>query len=132
MAVQPRNGGIADLRAMLFSDPESALAETMFPDRFDDKAVGMMRYQVFRFSSRIGFQPPYFYHAKLRDRLHRFAGPALVLWGGADRFVPTAHARAWGEGLAGSAVELIEGSGHAVHLEAPDIVAKRVAAFIGN
>lgn len=132
MAVQPRNGGIADLRAMLFSDAESELSGALFPDQPADKSVGMMRYQVFRFSSRIGFQPPYFYHVKLRDRLHRFAGPALVLWGGADKFVPTSHARAYGEGLAGSAVEMIEGSGHAVHLEAPDIVAETVAAFIGN
>ena len=130
MAVQPLNGGIADLRAMLFADGEGGLAQDMFPDQHRDKAQGMLRYQVFRFCSRIGFQPPYFYHAKLRDRLHRFAGPALVLWGGEDSFVPVSHAQAYGEGLSGSTVDIIAGCGHAVHLEAPDAVADRIVSFL--
>ena len=130
MAVQPRNGGIADLRTMLFGEGESGLAHTLCPDRIDDKSAGMLRYQTFRFSSRVGFQPPYFHHRKLRDRLHRFRGPALVLWGAQDRFVPPAHARAYGDGLSGATVELIAGAGHAAQLERPDVVAGKIATFM--
>ncbi|MDA1325113.1 MAG: alpha/beta fold hydrolase [Proteobacteria bacterium] len=132
MAVQPQNGGVGDLRSMLFSDGDGELAQTMFPDILADKPQGMRRYQVFRFASRVGFTPPYFYHAKLRDRLHRFKGPALVVWGNNDRFVPVSHAKAYGEALAGSTVELISGAGHAVILESPDVVAGKIAAFMAG
>lgn len=130
MAVQPRNGGIADLRSMVFADGEGALAQSLFPDAHIDKPQGMRRYQVFRFSSRIGFKPPYFYHAKLRDRLHRFKGPAMIVWGGNDRFVPINHANAYGSALSESCVEMIDGAGHAVILEEPDVVADKIAAFM--
>ena len=132
MAVQPRDGGIADLRSTLFADGEGDLAQSLFPDHHIDKPQGMRRYQIYRFSSRIGFKPPYFYHAKLRDRLHRFKGPALVLWGDNDRFVPPTHAAAYGEALPGSNVEMIDGGGHAVILEAPTMVADKIAAFLAN
>lgn len=132
MAVQPRNGGIADLRSMLFSDGEGDLAQALFPDIHADKPQGMRRYQAFRFSSRIGFKPPYFYHPKLRDRLHRFKNEALVIWGGSDNFVPVSHAAAYGEALPGGTVELIDGCGHTVILEAPDAVADKVTAFLSN
>jgi pimeloyl-ACP methyl ester carboxylesterase len=132
MAVQPRNGGIADLRSMLFADGEGELAQSLFPDLHEDKSQGMRRYQVFRFSSRIGFKPPYFYHPKLRERLHRFKGPAMVIWGADDQFVPVCHAAAYGEVLSGSTVELIDGAGHAVILESPDVVADKIAAFMAD
>ena len=130
MAVQPRNGGIADLRSMLFAEGESQLAQELFPDWPDEKAQGMRRYQVFRFSSRIGFKPPYFYHAKLRHRLHRFLGPTLILWGSEDRFVPSAHAAAYGASLSGSRIEVIDGAGHAVILEQASIVAQKISDFL--
>jgi len=130
MAVQPRNGGIADLRSMLFADGEGELAQSLFPDLHADKPQGMRRYQIFRFSSRVGFKPPYFYHAKLRDRLHRYKGPAMVVWGAKDQFVPVSHATAYGDVLTGSTVEMIDGGGHAVILESPEVVADKIAAFL--
>jgi len=132
MAVQPRNGGIADLRTMLFEDADGDLAQSMFPDIHADKAQGMRRYQAFRFAARVGFKPPYFYHAKLRDRLHRFKGPALVIWGADDRFVPPSHAAAYGQALTGGSVEMIDGCGHAVILENPDVVAGKITAFLSD
>ncbi len=132
MAVQPRNGGIADLRAMLFAEGEGALAREMFPDEIRDKAAGMLRYQAFRFAARVGFQPPYFYHRKLRDRLHRYGGPALVVWGEHDTFVPVAHATAYGKALGNATVDVIAGAGHAVQLEQPDRVAAKITSFLNS
>jgi pimeloyl-ACP methyl ester carboxylesterase len=130
MAVQPLNGGIADLRSMLFADGAGDLAEDLFPDQHRDKQQGMLRYQIFRCIARFGFKPPYFYHQKLRDRLYRFKGPTLVIHGANDAFVPPDHAVAYGDGFPGASVEMIAGAGHAVTLERPDEVAGKIAAFL--
>ena len=130
MAVQPLNGGIADLRSMLFADGEGELALDLFPDDHRDKQQGMLRYQIFRCIARFGFKPPYFYDRKLRDRLYRFKGPALVLHGARDTFVPSDHAVAYVEGFPGASFEKIEGSGHAVTLERPEVVAAKIAEFL--
>lgn len=130
MAVQPRNGGIADLRSMLFADGDGDLAEEWFPDQHRDKEQGMLRYQIFRCVARFGFKPPYFYHQKLRDRLYRFKGPALVVHGANDAFVPPDHAQAYADEFPNGSVETVAGAGHAVILEQPDAVAAKVAAFL--
>jgi len=130
MAVQPLNGGIADLRSMLFSDGEGALSQSLFGDEIKDKEQGMLRYKIFRCIARFGFKPPYFYHPKLRNRLHRFKGRSLIVWGSEDKFVPTSHATAYSEGFENNTLALIEGSGHAVHLEKPKLVAEKFSDFL--
>jgi pimeloyl-ACP methyl ester carboxylesterase len=55
----------------------------------------------------------------------------LVVWGGDDSFVPTSHAAAYGKNLPNASVEIIDGCGHAVQLEAPDVVAGKVTEFLG-
>ena len=52
--------------------------------------------------------------ADLRDRLGGVSTPILVIWGAMDQIVPATHA----EGIAGSEVHVIEGSGHMVQMEA--------------
>jgi pimeloyl-ACP methyl ester carboxylesterase len=91
----------------------------------------MLRYKTFRCIARFGFKPPYFYDQKLIDRLYRFKGDALVVWGSDDSFVPTSYAAAYVKNLANSSVEIIDGCGHAVQLEAPDVVADKVTQFLG-
>jgi pimeloyl-ACP methyl ester carboxylesterase len=131
MAVQPLNGKIDDIRHMMFADGNSDLAEEWIPDVLTGKPQGMLRYKTFRCIARFGFKPPYFYDQKLIDRLYRFKGDALVVWGRDDSFVPTSHAAAYGKNLANSSVEIIGGCGHAVQLEAPDVVAEKVTQFLG-
>ena len=84
-----------------------------------------------RFASRIGFNPPYFYDRKLRQRLHRFAGPALLVWGEDDRMVPRAHAEAYREGLAQAQLRIIAGAGHSPHAEKPQETAALLSDFFG-
>ena len=130
MAVQPLNGKIDDIRHMMFADGNSDLAEEWIPDQLTGKPQGMLRYKTFRCIARFGFKPPYFYDQKLIDRLYRFKGDALVVWGGDDSFVPTSHATAYGEHLPNASVEIIDGCGHAVQLEAPDVVADKAVKFL--
>jgi len=130
MMVQPESGTVRPLREMLFNDPDSAAAKALFADETTDFESGLLRYKAFRFASRIGFSPPYFHHRKLIDRLHRFGGPALVLWGENDRMVPVAHAEAYVKGLRGGRLEFVAGCGHSPHIEAPGETADRVLAFL--
>ena len=130
MAVQPLNGRIDDVRHMLFADGEGSLAEEWIPDQLSGKEQGMLRYKTFRCVARFGFKPPYFYDQKLVERLYRFKSKALVVWGSNDTFVPRSHATAYAEGFPNASVELIDGCGHAVLLEAPDVVAEKVLAFL--
>ena len=60
----------------MFADGSSNLANSVLADQTTEIKEGLMRYQVFRFSARIGFKPPYFYHDKLSERLYRFSPPA--------------------------------------------------------
>jgi pimeloyl-ACP methyl ester carboxylesterase len=137
--VLPANGvQLKSLRSLLFGDPDCAVARDLFPDNPSGMRAGpaidreLMRYKTFRFASRIGFKPPYLYNRKLRDRLGRYKGPALIVWGDADRMVPLAHARAYTEGLRGSRLELVKGAGHSVAAERPQETAKLVADFLAS
>ena len=85
---------------MLFARADDPAAQSLFPDDRSDAVRELSRYKMMRFASRIGFSPPYFYDRHLRQRLHRYKGPALLIWGEHDRMVPRAHAEAYREGLA--------------------------------
>jgi pimeloyl-ACP methyl ester carboxylesterase len=135
--VLPANGVELDgLRSLLFADPSGAVARDLLPDNPPGPRNGaaidreLMRYKTFRFASRVGFKPPYLYNRKLRDRLGRYRGPALIGWGDGDRMVPLAHARAYAEGLSGSRLEIVRGGGHSLAAERPEETARLVAEFL--
>ena len=71
----------SSLRALLFAEPDGALAKRWFPDGRGDLDEEVRRYQMLRFGSFMGFKPPYFYHRELRERLYRASMPSLVIWG---------------------------------------------------
>lgn len=137
--VLPSNGvQLEGLRSLLFGDADGAVARDLFPDNPSGARGGvaisreLMRYKTFRFASRIGFKPPYLYNRKLRDRLARYQGPALIAWGDDDRMVPLAHARAYAEGLRGSRLELVKGAGHSIAAERPEETARLVTDFLAG
>jgi pimeloyl-ACP methyl ester carboxylesterase len=131
MHAQPERGtDLCTLRALLFAQADAADARRWFPDGRGDLDEETRRYQMLRFGSFVGFKPPYFYHRELRERLHRAAMPALVVWGAQDRMVPPAHGWAYCAGLPGAReLTVIEGAGHAVQIEQPDRIADAVIAF---
>jgi pimeloyl-ACP methyl ester carboxylesterase len=118
-----------DLRHLLFGDPKSTLALSMFPDGSAPLADEVLRYQALTLAARIGWTPPYLYNRKLRSRLRRITAPTLILWGREDRFVPVAHAHAYHEGIRGSELSLLD-AGHSPWLEAPEACATMVTAFL--
>lgn len=66
------------------------------------------------------------------DELGRVRSPVTLLWGAEDREVPVDVARAAAEALAGSKVtlEVLEGIGHHVPVEAPDELRRAVESAL--
>ena len=130
---QPFNGtSYAGLRHLLFADADSATANDFIPDAKGEVEPELTRYKAFRFAARIGFRPPYLHDRKLSDRLARFQGPALALWGGEDHLVPVSHGEAYRDGFGDGRLEVIPGAGHCVHLEQPDAAAAVIGRFLSE
>lgn len=57
----------------------------------------------------------------LNKRLHRITAPTKLIWGGADAALAPSYAQRFADGMgaAATSIELIEGSGHLVDLDAP-------------
>lgn len=128
---QPEDGMYHnDLRAILFSGPDSGIGRSLYPDGRDEIDQDLLRYKMFRFASRIGFAPPYFHNRKLVNRLARYQGPALILQGENDAFVPRAHAEAYAAAFGNARLAIIPNCGHSVVAEAPEETANAVTGFL--
>jgi pimeloyl-ACP methyl ester carboxylesterase len=55
----------------------------------------------------------------LRRRLHRVKAPTLLVWGTQDKLVPPVYADDFAALLHDARIELVPGTGHFPHLEAP-------------
>ena len=134
MMAQPEQGSsYASLREMLFASASQSDALKLFPDGMGEMEDELRRYQMLRFSSRIGFKPPYFYNRPLRNRLHRITSPALVIWGEKDNFVPRSHGETFAKLLPNcSELKIIPGAGHSVIVEKPEETTKLVADFLNQ
>jgi pimeloyl-ACP methyl ester carboxylesterase len=132
MMAQPEYGSsYASLREMLFSGANQPDALEMFPDGKGELEDELRRYQMLRFGSRIGFKPPYFYNRPLRNRLHRVRSPALVIWGELDHLVPRVHGETYARLLPNAQpLKIIDGAGHSVHVENPDVTAQVILDFL--
>jgi pimeloyl-ACP methyl ester carboxylesterase len=58
MAVRRDGADLSDLRALLFGDPDAAVAVETFPDERMDTPTEVLRYQALSFAGRIGWTPP--------------------------------------------------------------------------
>ena len=126
-----RGTSLASLRHMLFASDSAAQALRYYPDGRGDLDEETRRYAMLRFGSAIGFKPPYFYNRPLIDRLYRAAMPSVAVWGADDHMVPVAHGRAYAERLGrAQPLKLIDGAGHAVHLERTDEVLAQIAPVL--
>jgi pimeloyl-ACP methyl ester carboxylesterase len=134
MMAQPEYGSsYATLREMLFSSRDEPHALQMFPDGKGELEEEVRRYQMLRFSSRIGFKPPYFYNRSLKNRLYRIACPALIIWGEKDKFVPRSHGETYAKLIPNSGdLKIVPGAGHSAHAEKPAETAKLVLDFLAQ
>ena len=121
---------LANLRTLLFRNPEHSVALELFPDGRGEIKQELLRYKMYRLLSRIGFNQPYLHHSLLRDRLYRYKAPALVLHGTKDLLVPKSHAEAYAKGFGNASLEIMDGCGHSPHLERPEQTCNVLVEFI--
>ena len=67
----------------------------------------------------------------LSEQAARLDVPALILCGSRDRLTPPALSEHLGELIARSRLRIIEGAGHMLLLEAPDLVNHEILQFVG-
>jgi pimeloyl-ACP methyl ester carboxylesterase len=64
------------------------------------------------------------------DSIRRLDRPALVVWGGRNRFVPPRHADDQRRSFPHADIVVLPDQGHYAHLRAPEVVAKRLLPFL--
>ncbi len=118
------------LRATLFADPDSALAQQHAPDMPSSMEEFELKLTADRAAARFAWRP-YLHNPKLAGRLARMKSPTLVVWGAANRLLAPVYAEAWRKGIAGSEVEIVPEAGQMVGMERPEVVATRAERFLG-
>jgi pimeloyl-ACP methyl ester carboxylesterase len=115
------------MRQVLFADPSSVLALETIPETPKAEAIVstiLARRTLARFAWQFPDNP------RLRRYLHRVKLPTMILWGERDGVVPTAHGKAYHEGIAGSKLATVPKTGHLPHLEAPAVCADIIIDFL--
>jgi pimeloyl-ACP methyl ester carboxylesterase len=68
----------------------------------------------------------------VRERLGQITAPTLVVGGTADQMTPLKYAEFLAEKIPGAKLARIEGAGHMVMLEQPELVAQHVEQFLAT
>ena len=68
----------------------------------------------------------------IRGELNRINKPVLILWGAKDAVVPVDHGQVYHDLIASSSFVKIDGAGHCIQLEKPDIFFNNIKKFITN
>lgn len=131
--------GLAD--AVMALLPDRAITEFGLRQNFHDRGAisDELRSLYLREAERTGaigallaqerqLIPP---HPEQWEAAHRaIRKPTLILWGQADRLVPSAQGQRLAGDIPGSRLVLFPGVGHSPHLEAPGLVLGQVVPFL--
>ena len=136
MGIKPPQGDILDLAITGYMD----YARAGFHDqKAFDKVYGaepstdqLEMWDICReMSFRIAWKP-YMYSQTLPHLLGAVRAPALVVWGGEDKVVPTSAGKRYVEALPNAKLHIVKSCGHCVDMEQPEVLAKLVTEFIGR
>ncbi len=136
MGIKPPQGDILDLAITGYMD----YARAGFHDqKAFDKVYGaepsgdqLEMWDICReMSFRIALKP-YMYSQTLPHLLASVRAPALVVWGGDDKVVPSSAGKRYAEALPKASLEIVKGCGHCVDMEQPEALAKLVTEFINK
>jgi pimeloyl-ACP methyl ester carboxylesterase len=118
----------AAMRSLLFADPQSFIAELLFPEETDDERLEAA-IKAMQTTARLGWNP-FMHNPKLKGRLRRIICPTLVLWGANDRLLPPVYAQAYHQAIAHSELKLIDRCGHLPMFEQEDEFVTAVTRFL--
>ena len=120
-----------ELRGILFSDGNSAIAKQVMPDAANDDERGEQALARVRSLSAVGkFLWP-IPDRGLKRRLGRIKAPTLVVVGDGDKIIPPAYGDAFVERIPGARLEVFTNSGHMLNIERGDDFASLVSEFLG-
>jgi len=77
--------------------------------------------------ARLAWHRPY--NPSLLRRLHMIESPTLLVWGSEDRLVSPAHGEMLAREIPDARLEVIPAAGHAVAIEKPEELARKIVAF---
>ncbi len=122
--------GFAEMRTLLFSDPEGEEGKRLIPD---PPGLSQEWQQTMRFcakgAARIGWKPQFLYNRRLPKRLRRITAKTLIIASQSDELVPFANFKTYLDGIAGAQLIEMEGS-HMLPFDHPDEVAAKVTDFV--
>lgn len=121
---------IDELPALLFHDPNSAVARALTALPSDPQALGAMyleRSKRFAMATKFLWPIP---DRGLKKRAYRIAAPTLVLWGESDRVVAPVYAREFTRLIPNCRERIIKDAGHMVIYERPAEFCAAVRDFI--
>lgn len=132
-AFSPRGrSGFAEMRTLLFTDPEAELGKQLIPD---PPGLSPEWQQTMRFcakgAARIGWKPQFMYNRRLPSRLRRVTADTLIIGSRTDELVPFENFQVYQDGIAGAQLVEMQGS-HMLPFDQTDEVAAKVADFIGS
>jgi len=123
--------GPHELPEYVFREPEGPAARALFSIPDDPEAAAQART---RLTWAMGATGKFIWPIPdkgLKKRIHRIeATPTLLVWGEHDRLVPRVYAEEFARRLQHTRTEIVEGAGHAPHLEQPEATARLVQLFL--
>jgi len=112
--------------AMLFAAPDRASRLHRGSERDEDIDLQLKNnYALAKISWHPRFENP-----TLQRWLHRISVPVQILWGEHDAVIPIEHSEVWCAQIPSASFKSVKGSGHLLHLEAPELVAREVTSFL--
>ena len=121
-----------DLPKYVFREPDGPAARALFSIPEDPEAGALARTRlIWGMGSTGKFIWP-IPDKGLKKRIHRIEAPTLLLWGAEDRLVPLVYAEEFSRRLPRTRLEVVDGAGHAPHLEQPETAARLVQAFLSD
>jgi pimeloyl-ACP methyl ester carboxylesterase len=130
MGLKPERGEIADQALLSYIDyVRLGFADQRAFDRIFGAEPPTSRLEQWDLNREMTFRiawKPYMYSPTLPHLLGGVATPALVIWGSDDRIVPRECGERYVKSLADARLEIVEGAGHFVDMEAPDELARLV------
>lgn len=119
-----------DLPAQVFHDPDGDAARRMFGDAGDQDTDARVRVMwAMGATGKFIWPLP---DKGLKKRIHRVTAPTLVVWGTDDRIASPVYADEFVRRIRGARARIVDGCGHAPHLEQPEAVAALVREFLAS
>jgi pimeloyl-ACP methyl ester carboxylesterase len=134
MGIKPERGEIADQALVSYIDyvrrgfADQAAFDRLFgaePVTAQLEQWDLNREMTFRIAWK-----PYMYSPTLPHLLGGVATPTLLVWGRDDRIVPLECGERYAKALPRARLEIVEGAGHFVEMEKPDVLAQLVTRFV--